>query len=115
MDKIDRLHRLVDHLAETFSGGNSSISNDDEIGGGANVSREVESMTQSFTDAELDRLGAVSLMEALVTLSEAWGQGYDMASGDDLVNDDNETVQEIVCQYHDRLNLPPATIAGAMR
>ena len=111
MNKLERLHRLVGHLAETFSGGNSSISNDDEIVGGINVQREVEKMTQSFSHAELAQIGAGDLMEALITLSNGWDEGYDLASGDDLVNDDNDTVQDIVCRYFDDLNAAPAALA----
>ena len=108
MDTRERLDRIADYLAESFSGGITSLSRHDVIDDdGTVLGREVVAVVRLARREKLVVGDDNVVVEALDTFADAWGQGFDMASGDDMVTDE-ETVKEIVMNYVDNAPASPA-------
>ena len=93
---------VCNHLADQFSCGTMSIHVDDEMSDGRSLA---DAMAEAMAAPELD--GEMPIRQALQTIMDVWGSGFELASGDDLANDD-ETVSEIVFAHVD----PGPTIAA---
>lgn len=106
MDAQQRLDRIARHLAELFSGGMNSISIEDEIDDGVLLAKEIDAVLRTRL-AHSAKGDLANVIEAFATIDGVWQSGFELASGDDLVTDDNDTVSDIVCDYADRLGTAP--------
>lgn len=99
MDAVQRFDRVADYLLECFANGHETVSKDDVIDDvGTVLSTEA-----FFVLDEIRKSGVVidddgKAVEALDTFVQAWSQGYDLASGNDLTDDD-EPVSAVLSEY----------------
>lgn len=99
MDTVERFDRVADYLIECFAGGNDSVSKDDVIDYDGTVLGD-----EAFEVLALIRRDAVLIggdgkpAEALDTFVQAWSQGFDLASGNDLTDGD-EAVSSVLAAY----------------
>lgn len=99
MDTVERFDRVADYLIECFASGNDSVSKDDVIDDDGTLLGD-----EAFEVLALIRREAVLIggdgkpAEALETFVQAWNQGFDLASGDDLTDSD-ESVSSVLAAY----------------
>ncbi|MBY3432853.1 hypothetical protein HFN89_01515 [Rhizobium laguerreae] len=100
MDAVQRFDRVADYLLERFANGETSVSKYDVIDdGGTVLSAEVFAVLSEIRDgAQSVGVADNKAVEALETFAQAWHQGYDLASANDLTEDD-ETVSAALSAY----------------
>lgn len=99
MEIQQRFDRIAQYLADNFAGGNLAVSKRDIID-----DRETE-LGHEVADV-LKVIGREGLaigrdhivVDALSDFAAAWGQGFSLASGEDMVTD-SENVADIICDY----------------
>jgi hypothetical protein len=99
MDAIERFDRVTDYLLESFSTGNACVSKDDVIDDeGTRLGDEAFAILALIGKEGVLIGGDNRPTEALATFVQAWGQGFELASGDDLT-DDGEPVSSVLSDY----------------
>ncbi|MDW9481767.1 hypothetical protein GOB57_24265 [Sinorhizobium meliloti] len=107
MDTTQRFDRIADYLLDSFSGGNASVSKHDVIDDdGTILGDEAFAVLRNILNQGLV-IGDGRPVNALQTLVQAWSEGFEMASGDDLTDDD-EHVGAVFAAYRAK----PARSAG---
>lgn len=99
MDTVQRFDRVADYILDCFAAGNTSVSKDDVIDDDGTVLGE--EVFAVLWEIRRDRrvIGDDNKpFRALDTLAQAWGDGFALASGDDLTEDD-ETVSSVLSAY----------------
>jgi hypothetical protein len=98
MDAAQRFNRVADYLLECFANGQETVSKDDVIDDdGTVLSTEAFAVLDEIRESGVS-LGNGKAVEALDTFVQAWCQGYDLASGSDMTNDD-EPVSAVLLEY----------------
>jgi hypothetical protein len=109
MDTVERFDRVADYLLECFSNGEATVSKDDVIDdAGTVLSTEAFAVLDEIRESGLS-IGDGKAVEALDTFVQAWNQGYDLASGNDMTDND-DPVSAVLSQY--RLAKPGAAPTG---
>ncbi|MCZ7862470.1 hypothetical protein O9X98_13940 [Agrobacterium salinitolerans] len=109
MDAVQRFDRVADYLLDNFAAGNACVSKDDVIDDHGTILGE-----EAFAVLALIRKEGVLIgddnrpTDALDTFVQAWNQGFELASGDDLT-DDNEPVSAVLAAYR---SAPAAALAS---
>lgn len=100
MEARERIDRVVAYIADQFAGGWSSVSKLDEIDdAGTLLGKEVDAVLR------LARRNGIAVgkdnvvVDALSTMASTWGDGFENASADDFVNDDNDTVKDVILDH----------------
>ena len=101
MDRSENLYHVTAYLSDCFAGGQRMVSRHDVI------DDEGTTIHQAISAALRDLREPHELLEALSAISDAWAQGFDLASCDDLVTG-GETVADIVLDF---LSSQPTTDA----
>lgn len=97
-------------MLECFANGHESVSKDDVIDNACTVlSTEAFDVLDEIRESGLSIGDDNKAVEALDTFVQAWHQGYDLASGNDLTSDD-ETVNAVLSEY--RSAKPTAAATG---
>ncbi|MCS4090232.1 hypothetical protein [Rhizobium sp. BK176] len=98
MDAVQRFDKVADYLLECFSNGQETVSKHDVIDdAGTVLSTEAFAVLDEIRESGVS-IGDGKAVEALDTFVQAWSQGYDLASGNDLTDDD-EAVSAVLSAY----------------
>ncbi|MCV9964139.1 hypothetical protein OIU34_19845 [Pararhizobium sp. BT-229] len=109
MDTVERFDRVADYLIECFAGGNASVSKDDVIDDDGTVLGAEAFEVLALIRSEGVLIGGYgNAAEALETFVQAWSQGFELASGDDLTASD-ETVSSVLASYRTSPRVVPAS------
>ncbi len=103
MDAVQRFDRVADYLLDNFASGNACVSKDDVIDDHGTILGEEAFAVLALIRKEGVLIGDNRPTEALDTFVQAWNQGFELASGDDLTEDD-EPVSAVLAAYRS----PPA-------
>lgn len=113
MNTKERIDRVAAYIAEQLSTGWRSVSKLDEIDdSGTLLGAEVDAVLHLASIEGLTGEGIDGLMDAFDTMSSTWSDGYETASVEDFVNDNGDTVEEVVMAFvspeHEAADLPSA-------
>lgn len=110
METRARVDRVAAFVAEQLSNGWSNISKYDEIDdAGTRLETEVDELLHVASIEGTYGGTESSIMDALACMSASWADGHETASGDDVVNDDEQTLSEVVFEYVADLQKQPTS------
>jgi hypothetical protein len=99
MDTVERFDKVADYLLECFANGETTVSKDDVIDdAGTVLSNEAFAVLGEIRENGVSIGDDNKAVDALDTFVQAWSQGYDLASGNDLTGDD-EPVSAVLSEY----------------
>ena len=99
----ERVARVANFLVDDFAGGNNSISCDDVMdeATGLLLKDEIDAILALHPNGGTGSKATDLAIAALSEISGVWESGYELASGEDWVTD-NETVADILTSYTER-------------
>jgi hypothetical protein len=113
MTTQERIDKLVEWLATSFAVGDKTMSKDDEYDdAGTTLRAEIRECLQAAAKEKIVLGEDGVVREALATFAAPWGQGFELASGDDLVTD-SDTVADVICDHYDNVIMAAREAAPA--